>query len=63
MEDSVRVIPIECKFGPTSAYAYYIDSPEPALYRIQVLHHQPRKKLRQCLPRMAFVLKIYVGFF
>ncbi|SDH47752.1 Glyoxylase, beta-lactamase superfamily II [Planococcus glaciei] len=31
MTDSVRVIPIECKFGPTSAYAYYIDAPEPAL--------------------------------
>lgn len=31
MEDSVRVIPIECKFGPVSAYAYYIDAPEPAL--------------------------------
>ncbi|MFS0780167.1 MBL fold metallo-hydrolase [Bacillus sp. 1P06AnD] len=29
--NSVRVIPIECKFGPTSAYAYYIDAPEPAL--------------------------------
>lgn len=27
----VRIIPIECKFGPTSAYAYYIDAPEPAL--------------------------------
>ena len=25
MTNSVRVIPIECKFGPTSAYAYYID--------------------------------------
>ncbi|WP_087974623.1 MBL fold metallo-hydrolase [Oceanobacillus rekensis] len=31
MKDSVRVIPIECKFGPTSAYAYYIDAAEPAL--------------------------------
>jgi len=31
MRNPVRVIPIECKFGPTSAYAYYIDSPEPAL--------------------------------
>lgn len=31
MENSLRVIPIECKFGPTSAYAYYIDAPEPAL--------------------------------
>lgn len=31
MENSIRVIPIECKFGPTSAYAYYIDAPEPAL--------------------------------
>ena len=31
MTNSVRVIPIECKFGPTSAYAYYIDAPEPAL--------------------------------
>lgn len=31
MENSVRIIPIECKFGPTSAYAYYIDAPEPAL--------------------------------
>lgn len=31
MENSLRVIPIECKFGPTSAYAYYIDASEPAL--------------------------------
>ena len=31
MKNSVRVIPIECKFGPISAYAYYIDAPEPAL--------------------------------
>lgn len=31
MENSVRVIPIECKFGKTSAYAYYIDAPQPAL--------------------------------
>ncbi|MFF2455297.1 MBL fold metallo-hydrolase [Peribacillus simplex] len=31
MTNSVRVIPIECKFGRTSAYAYYIDAPEPAL--------------------------------
>ncbi len=31
MENALRVIPIECKFGPTSAYAYYIDAPEPAL--------------------------------
>ncbi|AOH54394.1 hypothetical protein ABE28_008515 [Peribacillus muralis] len=28
---SVRIIPIECKFGSTSAYVYYIDAPEPAL--------------------------------
>ncbi|MED1605078.1 MBL fold metallo-hydrolase [Cytobacillus kochii] len=27
----MKVIPIECKFGSTSAYAYYIDAPEPAL--------------------------------
>ncbi len=27
----VKVIPIECKFGPISAWAYYIDAPEPAL--------------------------------
>lgn len=31
MVNSVSVIPIECKFGPTSAYAYYIDAPEPAI--------------------------------
>ena len=31
MEAEVRVIPIECKFGPTSAYAYYIDADEPAI--------------------------------
>ncbi|WP_249871692.1 MBL fold metallo-hydrolase [Oceanobacillus saliphilus] len=31
MTDTIRVIPIECKFGKTSAYAYYIDAPEPAL--------------------------------
>ena len=31
MGNSIRVIPIECKFGPTSAFAYYIDAPEPAL--------------------------------
>ncbi|KWW11027.1 hypothetical protein AS888_11520 [Peribacillus simplex] len=29
--DSVRIIPIECKFGPTSAYVYFLDAPEPAL--------------------------------
>ncbi|MEH7238594.1 MBL fold metallo-hydrolase [Bacillus sp. JJ1562] len=27
----VKVIPIECKFGPISAFSYYIDAPEPAL--------------------------------
>ena len=27
----VRVIPIECKFGPISAFAYYVDAPEPAI--------------------------------
>lgn len=31
MEDSVRVIPIECKFGPVSAFAYYVDAIEPAI--------------------------------
>lgn len=31
MTNLVRVIPIECKFGPISAFAYYIDAPEPAL--------------------------------
>lgn len=31
MNASLQVIPIECKFGPTSAYAYYIDAPEPAI--------------------------------
>jgi len=31
LEAEFRVIPIECKFGPTSAYAYYIDADEPAL--------------------------------
>jgi len=31
MENSVRIIPIECKFGPVSAFAYYIDAPEPAI--------------------------------
>lgn len=31
MVNSVRVIPIECKFGPVSAYAYYVDAPEPAI--------------------------------
>lgn len=29
--NSVRVIPIECKFGPISAFAYYVDAPEPAI--------------------------------
>ncbi|MFS0824556.1 MBL fold metallo-hydrolase [Bacillus sp. 1P02SD] len=27
----VKIIPIECKFGPIAAFAYYIDAPEPAL--------------------------------
>jgi hydroxyacylglutathione hydrolase len=31
MPNSVRVIPIECKFGPISAFAYYVDAPEPAI--------------------------------
>jgi hydroxyacylglutathione hydrolase len=31
MKNSVRVIPIECKFGPISAFAYYVDAPEPAI--------------------------------
>lgn len=31
MTKSVRVIPIECKFGPISAFAYYVDAPEPAI--------------------------------
>lgn len=31
MTSPVRVIPIECKFGPISAFAYYLDSPEPAI--------------------------------
>ena len=31
MTSSVRVIPIECKFGPISAFAYYVDAPEPAI--------------------------------
>ena len=31
MTNSVRVIPIECKFGPISAFAYYIDAKEPAI--------------------------------
>ncbi|PAE40975.1 MBL fold metallo-hydrolase [Bacillus sp. 7884-1] len=31
MTSAVRVIPIECKFGPISAFAYYMDTPEPAI--------------------------------
>lgn len=31
MTNSVNVIPIECKFGPISAFAYYVDAPEPAI--------------------------------
>jgi hydroxyacylglutathione hydrolase len=31
MTSAVRVIPIECKFGPISAFAYYVDAPEPAI--------------------------------
>ncbi|MCM3726494.1 MBL fold metallo-hydrolase [Neobacillus cucumis] len=31
MTNGVRVIPIECKFGPISAFAYYVDSLEPAI--------------------------------
>ncbi|MEI4769941.1 MBL fold metallo-hydrolase [Psychrobacillus sp. FJAT-51614] len=31
MENPVRVIPIECKFGPVSAFAYYVDAQEPAI--------------------------------
>jgi hydroxyacylglutathione hydrolase len=31
MTNAVRVIPIECKFGPISAFAYYVDAPEPAI--------------------------------
>lgn len=31
MSHEVRVIPIEYKIASTSAYAYYIDTPEPSL--------------------------------
>jgi hydroxyacylglutathione hydrolase len=31
MTNAVRVIPIECKFGPISAFAYYVDAKEPAI--------------------------------
>lgn len=31
MKNPIRVIPIECKFGPISAFAYYVDTPEPAI--------------------------------
>ncbi|WP_066074535.1 MBL fold metallo-hydrolase [Neobacillus soli] len=31
MANAVCVIPIECKFGPISAFAYYVDAPEPAI--------------------------------
>lgn len=31
MTNGVRVIPIECKFGPISAFAYYVDAAEPAI--------------------------------
>lgn len=31
MTSPVRVIPIECQFGPISAFAYYVDAPEPAI--------------------------------
>lgn len=31
MENINNVIPIECKFGKASAYAYYIDAPKPVL--------------------------------
>lgn len=31
MESSVHVIPIECKIGPVSAFAYYVDALEPAI--------------------------------
>ncbi|MFJ8065474.1 MBL fold metallo-hydrolase [Psychrobacillus sp. NPDC096426] len=31
MGKSVRIIPIECKFGPVSAFAYYVDALEPAI--------------------------------
>jgi hydroxyacylglutathione hydrolase len=31
MTSPVRVIPIECKFGPISAFAYYVDAPEPVI--------------------------------
>lgn len=31
LQNSVRIIPIECKFGPVSAFAYYVDAVEPAI--------------------------------
>ena len=31
MTNALRVIPIECKFGPISAFAYYVDASEPAI--------------------------------
>lgn len=31
MTQDVKVLAIECKFGPTSAYAYYIDAQQPVL--------------------------------
>ena len=31
MAQDIKIIAIECKFGPTSAYAYFIDAKEPVL--------------------------------
>ena len=62
MINSVRVIPIECKFGPTSAYAYYIDAPEPALIDTGIAS-SASQEIETVLAENGLRSKIYVGFF
>lgn len=56
MEDFVKVIPIECKFGPTSAYAYYIDSAEPAIIDTGIAG-SPDAEIEQALEEYGFDIK------
>lgn len=48
MEKKVAVIAIECKFGPASAYAYYIDAKKPILIDTGV-HASAKKEIVEVL--------------
>ena len=56
MKDSVKVIPIECKFGATSAYVYYIDAKEPAIIDAGIAE-SPASEIEQALEEHGFDIK------